>query len=218
MEIIVEGKGTNFFTANQVILNLNFITKGSTYEDVLDSGSKSVEIFVNKILEKNKFTSSDMKTRNFVVREETKYNEITRKYETDGYSYNQNAVLKFDYDNKKMAKIMGEIAKLDNPPFYQINFGIKDEKECRREILKDAYIDALNQAKAIADAAGLKLNQCVKVDFKPFTTSYISQTSFSSDMMYAKSMNVNASNAISKTFTPEDIELTETLYCLWVTE
>jgi len=218
VEIIVEGKGTNFFTANQVILNLNFITKGSTYEDVLDSGSKSVELFVNKILEKNKFTSSDMKTRNFVIREETKYNEITRKYETDGYSYNQNAVLKFDYDKEKMTKIMEEISKLDNPPLYQINFGIEDEKECRRNILKDAYIDALNQAKAIADAAGLKLNQCVKVDFKPFTTSYISQTNFSSDMMYAKSMNISASDAINKTFTPEDIELTETLYCLWTTE
>ena len=117
-----------------------------------------------------------------------------------------------------MAKIMEGLSKLDNAPTCKINFGVKDSKECKRKILAKAYKDAELQAQAIALAAGKNLNQCVKVDFKPFTTEYVSHTNFDSDMMYAKSARMGAAPEIINTFTPEDIELSETLYCLWIAE
>lgn len=218
MEIIVQGKGTEFFTPNEVILNIGFNTKGQSYEEVLSEGVKSVQKFVNELLLQNGFTTEDMKTRNFVVREDQKYDEVTRTYLFDGFSFNQNATLKFDYNKERMAKIMEDLSKLDNAPTCQINFGVKDAKECKRKILSKAYKEAELQAQAIAEAAGKSLKQCVKVDFKPFTTDYVSQTTFDSDMMYAKSARLGAAPAIINTFIPEDIELSETLYCLWITE
>ena len=218
MEIIVQGKGTEFFTPNEVILNIGFNTKGQSYEEVLSEGVKSVQKFVNELLLQNGFTIDDMKTRNFVVREDQKYDEVTRTYLFDGFSFNQNATLKFDYNKERMAKIMEDLSKLDNAPTCQINFGVKDAKECKRKILSKAYKEAELQAQAIAEAAGKSLKQCVKVDFKPFTTDYVSQTTFDSDMMYAKSARLGAAPAIINTFIPEDIELSETLYCLWITE
>lgn len=218
MEIIVQGKGTEFFTPNEVILNIGFYTKGQSYEEVLSEGVKNVQKFVNELLLQNGFTTDDMKTRNFVVREDQKYDEVTRTYLFDGFSFNQNATLKFDYNKERMAKIMEDLSKLDNAPTCQINFGVKDAKECKRKILSKAYKEAELQAQAIAEAAGKSLKQCVKVDFKPFTTDYVSQTTFDSDMMYAKSARLGAAPAIINTFTPEDIELSETLYCLWLAE
>ena len=218
MEIIVQGKGTEFFTPNEVILNIGFNTKGQSYEEVLSEGVKNVQKFVNELLLQNGFTTDDMKTRNFVVREDQKYDEVTRTYLFDGFSFNQNATLKFDYNKERMAKIMEDLSKLDNAPTCQINFGVKDAKECKRKILSKAYKEAELQAQAIAEVAGKSLKQCVKVDFKPFTTDYISQTTFDSDMMYAKSARLGATPAIINTFTPEDIELSETLYCLWLAE
>lgn len=218
MEIIVQGKGTEFFTPNEVILNIGFYTKGQSYEEVLSEGVKNVQKFVNELLLQNGFTIDDMKTRNFVVREDQKYDEATRTYLFDGFSFNQNATLKFDYNKERMAKIMENLSKLDNAPTCQINFGVKDAKECKRKILSKAYKEAELQAQAIAEAAGKSLKQCVKVDFKPFTTDYVSQTTFDSDMMYAKSARLGAAPAIINTFTPEDIELSETLYCLWIAE
>lgn len=218
MEIIVQGKGTEIFTPNEVILNIGFNTKGQSYEEVLSEGVKNVQKFVNELLLQNGFTTEDMKTRNFVVREDQKYDEVTRTYLFDGFSFNQNATLKFDYNKERMAKIMEDLSKLDNAPTCQINFGVKDAKECKRKILSKAYKEAELQAQAIAEAAGKSLKQCVKVDFKPFTTDYVSQTTFDSDMMYAKSARLGAAPAIINTFTPEDIELSETLYCLWLAE
>ena len=114
MEIIVQGKGTEFFTPNEVILNIGFNTKGQSYEEVLSEGVKNVQKFVNELLLQNGFTTEDMKTRNFVVREDQKYDEVTRTYLFDGFSFNQNATLKFDYNKERMAKIMEDLSKLDN--------------------------------------------------------------------------------------------------------
>ncbi len=106
MEIIVQGKGVEYFVPDEVVLNINFNTKGLTYEEVLSEGTRNVQHFVNELLLKNGFQKEDMKTRNFVICEETKYNNITMNYDHDGYSFNQMAVLRFDYDKELMAKMM----------------------------------------------------------------------------------------------------------------
>lgn len=218
MEIIVQGKGVEYFTPNEVTLSINFTTKGYTYEEVLREGTKNVQLFVEELIIKNNFKKEDMKTRNFVIREDTKYNKMTGQYDPDGYSFNQMASLKFDYNKELMANMMVSISKLNNAPMCQISFGVKDEKECRRNILAIAYKDAEDQAKAIAEASGKTLKYCQKVDFKPFTTDYVSQARIGSDMMYAEKACYGAAQTIVNTFTPEDIELSETLYCLWIAE
>ncbi len=218
MEIIVQGKGTEYFTPDEAILKINFYTKGQSYEEALKEGVRNVEIFVNEILLKNGFNKEEMKTRSFVVREDQKYNEATRNYEFNGYSFNQNANIKFDYDKDRIASIMESLSKLNNAPACQINFGVKNEKECKRNILSKAYKDAEEQAQAIALASGKTLKQCMKVDFKPFTTEYVSRAGFDSDLMYAEKASIGAAKTITNTFTPEDIELSETLYCLWIAE
>ena len=218
MEIIVKGTGFEYFTPDEVILNINFFAKRQSYEEALKEGVENVEIFINEILLKNGFNKDEMKTRSFIIREEKKYDEINRNYIFDGYSFNQSAKIKFEYDKEKIAKIMEDLSKLENSPNCQINFGIKDEKDCESKILAKAYKDAEEQAKIIANASGKTLKQCVKVDFKPFTTEYVSPSTFNSEMMYDKAAKVGAASTIINTFTPEDIELSETLYCLWIAE
>ena len=54
MEIIVQGKGTEFFTPNEVILNIGFNTKGQSYEEVLSEGVKNVKKFCVQSCTKNR--------------------------------------------------------------------------------------------------------------------------------------------------------------------
>lgn len=56
----------------------------------------------------------------------------------------------------------------------------------------------------------------MKIDFKPFNTEYVSKTTFDSDLTYAEKTIFGAAKAITNTFTPEDTELLETLYCLGI--
>lgn len=218
MDIIVQGRGVENVAPNEVILNINFFVKGSTYEEVLKGGVASVQRFVDDILIPNNLEKENMKTRNFVIREETKYNEITRNYDKNGFSYNQMAILKFDFNKEFLAKIMVSLSKLSNPPLCRVEFGVKDEKECKKKVLAKAYEDAKTQAEAIAIAAGKELKCCAKVDFKPFTTEYLSNTRFDEKMAYAERAGTGSAQTIVNIFTPEDIEISETLYCLWIAE
>lgn len=218
MEILVEGKGSKYFTPNEITFNLNFVVKGNTYEEVLKTGSKSVEIFINEVLIKNGFAKEDLKTRSFVIREENKYNNETKNQEFDGYSYNQYATLSFDYNKDLLAILMEDISKLENPPTYQITFGLKDERKVRNEVLGLAYKNAEEKAYAIAQAAGKTLKRCTKVDSKPFDTVYISESNLDYSLMSRAKTISNVADIITTSFTPEDIEIIERLYCLWIAE
>ena len=221
MEIIVQGKGESFYTPNQVVLSLNFITKELTYEEALTKGTTNVLEFINTILLVQGFTKEDMKTNSFLIKRETQYNEATRIYDFVGYSYNQNATLKFDYDKEKLSLMMEEIAKMSTPPFYDVDFTVKDIKACKKDNLTTAYRDAQEQARIIAEAACKTLKYCAKTDFKPFTTEYLTR-GYGSDMVYGErsfsSPLMSVAETINSVFTPEDVEISETLYCLWIAE
>ena len=217
MEIVVEGRGEDFFTPNLVVLTINFNGKGVSYQDALEKGLSGVSTFIQEVLSTNGFTKEDMKTRSFVVKENKRYNDATRIYEFDGYSFTQNAILMFDYDKEKLAKIIDVTSRLEHAPLINVNFSVKDEKECRKSILSKAYKDAEEQASAIALAAGKTLVGCKKVDFKPFNDNYVSKFSMEADMCYAKA-GFNAAQEIVNSFTPEDVLLEEKLYCLWIAE
>lgn len=219
MDIIVEGKAKRYFKPDLVCININFYTLTETYNEALDKGTKVVEVFVKEVFEKLNFSKEELKTRSFNVREETEYNVETRKHVFKGFSYSQAAKFSFDYDIKRLAEFMEEVSKLENPPRYQISFNIKNMAQAKSLVMADAYAKAEEKAKMIALAAGKKLKDCIKVDFRPFEESVTSNSRMGGEM-YEKAMfkQADISERIQNTFAPEDVEVTETLYCLWVTE
>lgn len=217
MEIITIGKGQELVSPNEVRLNIHFYLKGNTYEEILKKGTLNVLNFINEIMIKNDFMKEDLKTRSYVIREEKKYNEVTKSYEFDYYSFNEYATLKFTYDKVLLMKLMSEIATLENPPMYEINFALSNEKEYQEKVLKEAFNNAKEKAGFIASAAGKKIKECVKVDYKPFNIDYTTRGNLDSEMMYKAASN-EILNEVTNAFTPEDILVEETLYTLWMTE
>ena len=229
MDIIVEGVGKKFYNPDEVEIKLDFYTRADSYESALENGTKNVENFINDVLEKMDFNKEIMKTRNFRVYEEKQYDYDRRKYIESGYAYTQQANIKFNYSINIIAKFMDMVSKLKNPPKYHLLFNVKDIKGCKDEVLAEAYNKAKEKAETIAKAAGKELKECVKTNFIPFEESIVSRSSLNSQDMYMeKEMSIGAStfgmakktgvqDTIQTIFTPEDIEITETLYCLWIT-
>lgn len=215
MEIITTGIGEESYKPDQIILTLTFVFKDTLYDEVLENGTKSVLDFVNNILYKYGFSENDIKTKSFIIKEEQKYNEETRSYDFDGYSYNQTVILKFDYELEKLTNMMKDISKLSNPPYYKMEFSLKDEEKAKKELISKAYNDAKEKANIIAEASGKVLKDCIKVSFKPLDIDFLSLTSLDNNTMYLKEASMPLMNKI---FTPEDITLSETIYCLWISE
>ena len=229
MDIIVEGVGKKFYNPDEVEINLDFYTRADSYESALENGTKNVENFINDVLEKMDFNKEIMKTRSFRVYEEKQYNYDIKRYIKSGYAYTQQANIKFNYSINIIAEFMDMVSKLKNPPKYHLSFNVKDIKGCKDEVLAEAYNKAKEKAETIARAAGKELKECVKTDFMPFEESVVSRSSLNSQDMYMeKEQSFGASNfdmakntgvqdTIQTIFTPEDVEITETLYCLWIT-
>lgn len=229
MDIIVEGVGKKLYTPDEVEINLDFYTRADSYESALEKGTKDVEIFINDVLENKNFNKEIMKTRSFRVYEEKQYDYDKKIYLNLGYAYTQQANIKFDYSMNTIAEFMENVSKLENPPKYRLVFNVKDIKKCKDEVLAEAYNKAKDKAETIARTAGKELKECVKTDFRPFEEKVISRSSLNSKDMYmqdemsidgarfgmAKSKGVQ--ETIQTIFTPEDVEITETLYCLWIT-
>ena len=229
MDIIVEGVGKKFYTPDEVEINLVFYTRADSYEGALEKKKKNVEIFITDVLEKMNFNKEIMKTRSFRVYEEKQYDYDKKIYIKLGYAYTQQANIKFDYSMNTIAEFMDMVSKLENPPKYHLVFNVKDIKKCKDEVLAEAYNKAKDKAETIAKAAGKELKECVKTDFRPFEERVISRSSLNSQDMYMeKEMSIDGAKfgmakrtgvqeTIQTIFTPEDVEITETLYCLWVT-
>ena len=229
MDIIVEGIGKKFYSPDEVEINLDFYTRDDSYERALENGTKNVESFINDVLERMNFNKEIMKTRSFRVYEEKQYDYDRKKYIKLGYAYTQQANIKINYSMEIIAEFMDIVSKLKNPPKYHLAFNVKDIKACKDEVLVEAYNKAKEKAETIAKAAGKELKECVKTDFIPFEERVISRSSLNSQDMYMeKEMSVGAKNfgiaknigtqeTIQTIFTPEDVEITETLYCLWIT-
>lgn len=215
MDILVEGNGKISLKPNKVTFNYEFSKKTDSYEDALKLGIKCVESYL-EILKGLDFKNDDLKTQSFRIYEDKVYNEITRKYEFDGYMFKQSARLSFDYDTEKFSKIMEVSSTQEDAPSYKIEFGVKDNKELEEQVLSDAYKDAEFQARAIAKATG-KTNslECIKISFEPFNIPHISQTRFDSfDRM--QKCSANLSESIQTVFVPEDVTLKKTIYCHFI--
>lgn len=224
MDIMVKGTGTRYYKADEIGIILNFRTNTDSYETALEKGTKDVQIFIEEILDQMNFSKEDMKTRSFRVYEDKRYDYKHNVEKSYGFVYEQMAKLKFDYDINVVAEFMDRVSKLSNPPKYTISFNVKDEKKIKEEALADAYNMAKEKAEAIAKAAGKNLKECIKTDFRPFEEKVYSNSSLDGEMFAERRRGAagpemaSAERTIKTIFTPEDIEISETLYCLWITD
>lgn len=208
IEIITNGFKRLSIKPDQVTMYLNFYLKKDDYEKVLEEGLAMVYNFFNILINKYNFQKEDLKTSNFTIVKETKYNEETKSFEDDGFSFNQNVELTFDYNLKLLSSLVEELAKYNYPINYSFSFGIKDIEQYRNELLTEAYKDALDKASIIANAAGKKVTDTLKVDNQ------------NNNMVPFEMARLNVSNTISETFerifTPKDILLEENLSCIFL--
>jgi len=184
MEIIVEGSSSQSFKPDEVIMYVNFSINSKTYEEVLEKGNLSVQLFVDEL----NSLGLDVKTDNFTIVEDKKYNNETKEYDFIGYIYNQNSNLVFDYDVNLINKIMKNLSNLNYVPTYSFDFRLKDENKYRDMVLDSCYEDALKQASSIALKFNKELKECLKADFK-FYNNNIRLTNYSEVINHVVNIN-----------------------------
>lgn len=213
MEIYVSGEGSKSFKPDQIVLNINLSKVCKTNAQALLEGEQIVLNFLN-LMQSFDFKKEDFKTVEYIVRDETKYEN--GKHIKIGVRYSRGLRLKFDFDIEKMSKILSKSAKLDDAPRIRVDYSLKDEKSAKAELFKDAYLDAKMQADMIADAAGLKIIKCLKASFSDDNEGFVARSCFERGI--AKTSSYDVEELIAQTYTPNDITVRQNLYCVFVAE
>lgn len=227
MDIMVQGEGKKFYKPNEVVFDIKFFANDSTYDKVLEKGMKEVEEFIKGILNVFNINKEDLKTRSFRISQNMQYDYKEKKQIDCGFDYNQSATLKMEYNIDTISEFIDKVAQLKNPPKYSMFFDIKEKENAKKEVIGEAYNKAKEKAEIIALSSGKRLKDCVKIDFRSFEEKVYSKSRIASadffeegEAFYAKDAikNQYVKDIIQNTFTPEDVEIRETLYCLWIAE
>ena len=214
MEIATIGKGKGSFKPDEMQIRLQFKSYSEDYQEALINGNNSIDEFVNKVLIGLGFNKEDLKFIDLTVREERKYNNQTGNNELIGYIFNGEGILKVSYDKDLIALFLSLMSKQSNPPEFTLNFGLKDEEKYKKELLERAYKDALRQAIIIANAANKEVKDTLKTSYEPLNEPFISSSSFSNrEILYA-----NESNNFINYLNPQNIEVEQVIYALFLAE
>ena len=215
MEIYVSGEGKKIVSPDEVKITIRLNCKDSDYNKAIEKGIKNRAEIIQKFI-KISFKKKSIKTNNFLITEEKRYNETTKIYEKVGYIFSENSEVSFDYENNLLFKVFSNLSELDSAPTCEVSFNIKDKEACIKVLLDSAYKKALFQAECLAKASNSKIKECKKISFKPFDDLEFGSNSFEFAPRMAKVMQLDNRNNFE--LTPKDIELSETVYCLFIAE
>ena len=114
-----------------------------------------------------------------------------------GYRASRTFSASFAYDKNTAVKVLDALGEL--PIEWRIAFSFDDDGSERKRLLRRAVTEAKADAMEIADAAGVKLGELVKVEYAP---SYDRPV-----MLRAASLGEGSA--------PEQISLSEAVVCTW---
>ncbi len=213
MKITVNGYAKKQISPDEVIVNLYFTRRAETYEEAVNKGFNDIYTFNTLVLLENGLKDEDLKSLGFSVSEEKIYNEETKKNEVVGYVFSENAKLTLDYDNELLTNILKAITTNNISVEFNLNFGIKDESSCEKELINKAYLDALDKANVIANAARSKVEGCLSIEAQELGRSFLSNTAFDKSLL-----KINNSAFDTNIIHPEDITVEKVLTAIFEAE
>ena len=106
--IVITGTSTLNVKTDYVKIKFDIDKKDLSYEKTLLLLTEQIDA-ITKIVLKNGFTKNDLKTTDFNVEKDTKYDNKSKEYHFVGYMARETLNLSFPIDNKKINSILHDV-------------------------------------------------------------------------------------------------------------
>lgn len=165
--ITVKGQGKISVKPDLIIVSMTIETKDKEYDKTMELAAEKIDA-VNISLEKIGFNKNAVKTTNFNVR--TDYENVRDeggRYKNifKGYVCNHNLKVEFDFDTKRLAKVLAAISSCFVKPEFSIAFTVKDKTAINKGLLQSAAKNAKEKAEILCAASGVKLGELMSIDY-----------------------------------------------------
>lgn len=129
----------------------------------------------------------------------------------DGFQFSSGTVVEFPNDDRRLSDLVAHVMDTDASPQITFSFRTSDPEGMRRRALSKATRNAMEDARAIAEAAGAGLGRLVSADYGAPTPRYADDDD--DDGRYYEATMVAAAPRLS--ITPEDDEATASVELVW---
>ena len=207
--IVVKGVGSATAPVDLIIITTNISTIDLDYEESFFLNNKRTKEFKDALINIG-HDEFDIKTSNFNVNMVTEsYKDSKGNYKSKFVGYNVSHKLKveFPFDKLMLAKTIKAISKTEAHSNLSFTFSIKDEESLKKEVLRNAAINAREKAMILAEASKVTLGEVLNIDYSWKEVNIYSRSNFDIMMDY----NVNVSADIN----PDDVQLEDVVTIIY---
>ncbi len=212
--ITIKGMGKISVKPDLIVISMKIETENKEYDKTMELASEKIEL-LNNSLENIGFEKKSVKTTKFNVR--TNYESIKTKDEIYksvfcGYVCNHNLKIEFDFDTKRLSKVISTISKCFAKPELSISFTVKNPSNISRELLISATENAKQKAETLCEASNVKLGELISIDYNWGELNLVSDTDYRIEsrlMMKSKASLANVE------ISPDDINVSDSATFVW---
>ena len=212
--IVITGTSTLNVKTDYVKIKFDIDKKDLSYEKTLLLLTEQIDA-ITKIVLKNGFTKNDLKTTDFNVEKDTKYDNKSKEYHFVGYMARETLNLSFPIDNKKINSILHDVCAEIKDVDFNISFYCYNPNKYENELIKLTVEDAKQKALLITDTIGVKLKQIERIDYS------FSEVHIDNSLEYDLAPEIccqETTIGVIPDMEPEDTKLNKSITIVWEIE
>lgn len=196
----------------QVTMTLNGVC--SAYAKTLERSAADTEQ-IRGVLTQIGFSRDDLKTLSFRVEPEYEgyREEDVYRQRLVGYRFIHEMKIEFPSDHKRLGQVLSAISRSKLAPEFQIDYTVKDREAAKNALIGMAVADAAAKAKALTDAAGVRLKEIRHIEYSLCTIDLTVRPVAFAGMKRAVTEDCCAAEIV-----PEEIEAEDTVTIDWEIE
>ena len=214
--IRVTGKGKIKVKPDMTRLTITLEDTCPEYSETLKKSNEVTEQ-VKDLFVPFGFEKSDLKTLSFNVDTEYEsYNDHgTYKQRFLGYSYKHVLKVEFEFDNKRLGKILYALANSPLQPEFRLSYTVKDPEAVKNKLLGKAVLDAKEKAAVLTQAADVTLKDIQSIDYSWGEIDFVTKPMNEMRLMECTECEMSAPAAYDIDIEADDIDVTDTVTVVW---
>jgi len=162
------------------------------------------------------FAPSELKTQSFRVDSEYENAQDEQgrwQQRFAGYRFTHGLKLEFPSDNALLGRVLHALARGEAQPEFHLSYTLADPEAAKRALIADAVKNGREEAKTLAEAAGVRLGDLVSIDYAHVPLEL--EVRPMGRALLAGANAADGAGAYEMDLQPEDVTATETVTMTW---
>lgn len=162
--LTVTGRGTASADADLVVLRFGVTGRDPSYAASVEELNRRVEV-LRADLGASGVERDRLRTTGFNIRPDTRYDRERDEEIFLAYVASHRLRLELPFDMDTLNGVLTRVARSASEAAVTVSFQVADTEALRRAAMRAAVGDAMESARVLADAAGTKLGEMVRIDY-----------------------------------------------------